>query len=48
MDSKDATAFYNRGICYANLDIKGNACDDFRKAGELGLFEAYQVIKNYC
>jgi Flp pilus assembly protein TadD len=45
---KDATAYYNRGICYANLNMKGNACDDFNKAGELGMFEAYAVIKDYC
>ena len=48
LNSKDATAYYNRGICYANLEMKSNACDDFNKAGELGLFEAYQVIKEYC
>ncbi|MCK7519100.1 MAG: hypothetical protein MZV64_15915 [Ignavibacteriales bacterium] len=30
------------------LNMKSNACDDFNKAGELGLFEAYQVIKEYC
>jgi len=48
LNSKDATAYYNRGICYANLNMKGNACDDFNKAGELGLFEAYQVVKDFC
>ena len=31
-----------------NLELKVSACDDFQKAGELGLFEAYQVIKDYC
>ncbi len=30
------------------LNIKVSACDDFKRAGELGLFEAYQVIKDYC
>jgi hypothetical protein len=48
LDSKDATAYYNRGICYANIEMKKNACDDFNRAGELGLFEAYHVIKEYC
>jgi regulator of sirC expression with transglutaminase-like and TPR domain len=48
LNSKDATAYYNRGICYANLEMKRNACDDFNRAGELGLFEAYQVVKEYC
>jgi tetratricopeptide (TPR) repeat protein len=48
LDSTDATAYYNRGICYASLNIKVSACDDFKKAGDLGLFEAYQIIKDYC
>jgi tetratricopeptide (TPR) repeat protein len=48
LDSLDGTAYYNRGICYANLEMKVNACDDFKRAGELGLFEAYQIIKDYC
>ena len=48
LDSLDATAYFNRGICYASLELKVSACDDFKRAGELGLFEAYQVIKDYC
>ena len=48
LDSTDATAYYNRGICYANIDLKNNACEDFVKAGELGFFEAYEVINKYC
>ena len=48
MDSTEALAYYNRGICYANLDLKNNACEDFNKAGELGFFQAYEVIKEYC
>jgi hypothetical protein len=28
--------------------MKANACEDFNKAGELGMFEAYEVIKEYC
>ena len=48
MDSTEALAYYNRGICYANLNLKNNACEDFTKAGELGLYDAYEVIKEYC
>lgn len=48
LDQTDATAYYNRGICYANLNMKSNACEDFNRAGELGMFEAYEVIKEYC
>ncbi len=44
----DALAYYNRGICYANIELKDNACADFNKAGDLGLFEAYEVIRKYC
>ena len=28
--------------------MKGSACDDFKRAGELGIFEAYKIIKDYC
>jgi hypothetical protein len=28
--------------------MMNNACDDFVKAGELGFFEAYEIIKEYC
>ncbi|MCZ7614778.1 MAG: tetratricopeptide repeat protein [Ignavibacteriaceae bacterium] len=48
LDQNDATAYYNRGICYANINMKTNACEDFNRAGELGMFEAYGVIKEYC
>jgi hypothetical protein len=37
-----------RGVCYAQLELKENACDDFNQAGELGFFEAYEIIKEYC
>ncbi|MBT8386076.1 MAG: tetratricopeptide repeat protein, partial [Ignavibacteria bacterium] len=48
LDPGDALSYYNRGICYANIELKENACTDFIKAGDLGLFEAYEVIKEYC
>jgi tetratricopeptide (TPR) repeat protein len=47
LDSTDAMAYYNRGICYANIDLRDNACEDV-KAGELGFFQAYEVINKYC
>ena len=43
-----AEAFYNRGLTKIFLDdIEGGALD-LSKAGELGLTEAYSVIKRYC
>jgi Flp pilus assembly protein TadD len=44
----NGNAYYNRGICYANINLKDNACDDLNRAGELGFFEAYEVIRKYC
>jgi tetratricopeptide (TPR) repeat protein len=43
-----AEAFYNRGLTYLNTDNTRKACNDLSKAGELGLPEAYEVIKQYC
>jgi tetratricopeptide (TPR) repeat protein len=48
IEPKNGNAYYNRGICYANIALKNNACDDFNQAGELGFFEAYEIIKKYC
>ncbi|MBK5202447.1 MAG: tetratricopeptide repeat protein [Prolixibacteraceae bacterium] len=43
-----AEAYYNRGLTKIYLDdIKGGALD-LSKAGELGIQEAYNVIKRYC
>ena len=44
----NGNAYYNRGICYANINLKDNACDDLNRAGELGFFEAYEVIRIFC
>jgi tetratricopeptide (TPR) repeat protein len=41
-------AYYNRGLLLFCLYDKIDACEDFSKAGELGLTEAYLVIKKYC
>ena len=43
-----AEAYYNRGLTKIYLDdIQGGALD-LSKAGELGIQEAYNVIKRYC
>jgi len=44
----NGNAYYNRGICYANINLKDSACDDLNRAGELGFFEAYEVIRKFC
>ena len=43
-----ADAFYNKGVLLFYLKDKLNACQNFSKAGELGLKESYAIIKKYC
>ena len=42
-----AEAWYNRGLCHIFLDDKASAVSDLSKAGELGLYTAYNLIKRY-
>ena len=42
-----AEAWYNRGLCHIFLDDKAAAVSDLSKAGELGLYTAYNLIKRY-
>ena len=41
-------AYYNRGLVQIFLKDKEKGCIDISKAGELGIQEAYSVIKKYC
>ena len=41
-------AYLNRGLNYLFLDNPKKACSDLSKAGELGISEAYKIIKKYC
>jgi tetratricopeptide (TPR) repeat protein len=43
-----AEAYYNRGLVLIYLKDKDKGCLDLSKAGELGVTEAYGVIKKYC
>jgi Flp pilus assembly protein TadD len=43
-----AVAYYNRGVAKEILGQKDEGCMDYRKAGELGYYQAYDVIKEYC
>ena len=40
-----AEAYFNRGICYLNNGDQQKAKADLSKAGELGLYDAYSVLK---
>jgi tetratricopeptide (TPR) repeat protein len=48
IDSSNAEAYFLRGQCFIELARTHSACVDFQKAGELGYFEAYEMIKIYC
>ncbi len=41
-------AYYNRGLVLIYLKDKAKGCIDLSTAGELGIEDAYSVIKKYC
>lgn len=43
-----AEAYYNRGIAQIIVGELTTGCMDISRAGELGIEEAYSVIKKYC
>lgn len=44
-DKEFAEAYYNRGLCRFYIKDYDRALEDMRKAGELGIVEAYSIIK---
>lgn len=44
-DPEFAEAYYNRGLARFQVKDKNRALDDMRKAGEMGVVEAYSIIK---
>ena len=48
LEPEFAEAYYNRGLTKIFLDDMEGGALDLSKAGELGLIEAYSVIKRYC
>ncbi len=48
IEPKFKEAYYNRGLTYIYVQEKENGCLDLSKAGEMGVQEAYAVIKKYC
>jgi tetratricopeptide (TPR) repeat protein len=45
---KLAEAYFNRGLVLIYLKDNEKGCLDLSKAGELGVSDAYTVIKKYC
>ncbi len=45
LEPKLAEAYYNRGLARMNAKDNEEAINDLSKAGELGLFDAYSIIK---
>ena len=41
-------AYYNRGLIRILLNKKAEGCEDLSHAGEMGILDAYKVIKRYC
>ncbi len=48
MNPEMAEAWFNRGLTHIYLDQIDMGCSDLGKAGELGIEEAYGVIKRFC
>ena len=45
IDQRLAEAYFNRGLAYIHLGQRQEGISDLSKAGELGLYRAYSVIK---
>lgn len=41
-------ALFLRGSIYLKLEDRNKACSDFNRSGELGFFDAYELINKYC
>ena len=46
-DPAMAEAYYNRGLCHIYMQQMAEGIADLSKAGELGLYTAYSIIKRY-
>lgn len=44
----NANVLSNRGICFYKIKISEKACDDWKKASELGNSVAFQYLKSFC
>ena len=48
INPNSSLAYFYRGITELNLSQKESGCLDLSKAGEMGYFQAYDYIKQYC
>jgi len=48
LDPSKSEAYGNRGLAKYFLNDIDGACLDWSKAGELGIYDAYDSIKEYC
>lgn len=48
LNSKYAEAYFARGLAKYHLIKVDEGCLDWSKAGELGYYEAYDMIKQFC
>jgi hypothetical protein len=48
LNPKDGLNYFRSAITRQKFNQKDEACLDFSKAGELGVIEAYEIIKFYC
>lgn len=47
LDDRNAEAYFNRGVALILAERNAEGVSDLSKAGELGLYEAYSIIKKY-
>ena len=48
LDGNNPRAYYLKGTCELSINEKEKACKDLRKAGELGYYDAYELITKNC
>jgi len=48
LNPKDADYYFNAGVAKILWGQKDSGCMDLSKAGEMGVFKAYYVIKKFC
>jgi hypothetical protein len=47
LDANIPETYYNRGLVYIYMGKTAEGIAELSKAGELGLYDAYSVIKKY-
>jgi tetratricopeptide (TPR) repeat protein len=47
-DNDFAEAYFNRGLTLIFLQDREKGCLDMSRAGELGIEDAYEVIRRFC